>query len=193
MDRAALGTYDDDALENKILRSSLTACIALGEQARRGKVLRLEKVQQDEQLKKLVHDNAEAVRQMAKLEEALQQMELQLEAANKGKAEAEKTAVEAAKKAVEEAEEAKNKAISVAREEAVGAFVAEGWRAEGRKQWLALVMKASVDEWCGGPGVEWLARKGKEYYDGGEYFTQALIYRRLARHYGVEPKDFDPA
>ncbi|CAH9077675.1 unnamed protein product [Cuscuta europaea] len=39
----------------------------------------------------------------------------------------------------------------------------------------------------------WLARKGKEYYDGGEYFTQALIYRRLARHLGVDLKAFDPA
>ncbi|CAH9088646.1 unnamed protein product [Cuscuta europaea] len=34
LDRKALGTYDDKALENKILRSSLTACIALGEQVR---------------------------------------------------------------------------------------------------------------------------------------------------------------
>ncbi|CAH9097592.1 unnamed protein product [Cuscuta europaea] len=45
MDREALGTYDDDALENRILRCSLTAYIALGEQTQRGKVLRLEKAQ----------------------------------------------------------------------------------------------------------------------------------------------------
>ncbi|CAH9050935.1 unnamed protein product, partial [Cuscuta europaea] len=35
MDKHALSTYDDDALESKALRSSLAACITLGEQARR--------------------------------------------------------------------------------------------------------------------------------------------------------------
>ncbi|CAH9104775.1 unnamed protein product [Cuscuta europaea] len=44
-----------------------------------------------------------------------------------------------------------------------------------------------------GPGAMWLARKGKEYYDGGKYFTQALIYRRLAMHLGMDPTTFDPA
>ncbi|CAH9106464.1 unnamed protein product [Cuscuta europaea] len=38
-----------------------------------------------------------------------------------------------------------------------------------------------------------MAPKGKEYYDGGEFFTQTLIYRRMARHLNIEPKDFDPS
>ncbi|CAH9085233.1 unnamed protein product, partial [Cuscuta europaea] len=35
MDKEALSTYDDDALESKALRSALAACITFGEQARR--------------------------------------------------------------------------------------------------------------------------------------------------------------
>ncbi|CAH9115758.1 unnamed protein product, partial [Cuscuta europaea] len=74
LDRKALGTYDDEALENKIHRSSLTflqACIALGEQARRLEEWRLQKVHNDEKLKKLIHENSDAIRQMAQLEEIL--------------------------------------------------------------------------------------------------------------------------
>ncbi|CAH9069608.1 unnamed protein product [Cuscuta epithymum] len=39
----------------------------------------------------------------------------------------------------------------------------------------------------------WLALKGKSFYEGGQYFTQVMLYRRLARHHGVDPKEFDPA
>ncbi|CAH9105751.1 unnamed protein product, partial [Cuscuta europaea] len=47
MDREVFETYDDDALENRILRSSLTACIALGEHARRREERRLHEAAQD--------------------------------------------------------------------------------------------------------------------------------------------------
>ncbi|CAH9110434.1 unnamed protein product [Cuscuta europaea] len=193
MDRSTLGTYDDDALEDKILWSSLTACIALGEQSRRLEEWHLHKAEQDEKMKKLIHQNSDVVRQMAQLEESLRHMELQVEAVNRGKAEAERSAAEAIKKAAEEAEAAKAEAVAKAREDALCEFLEEGWKAEGRKQWVSSVVEASVEEWCEGPGVEWLARKGKEYYEGGEFFTQALIYRRMDRHLKMEPKDFDPA
>ncbi|CAH9074963.1 unnamed protein product [Cuscuta europaea] len=144
-------------------------------------------------MKQLIHQNSDAVKQMAQLEESLRQMELQVKAANRGKAEAERSAAEPIKKAAEEAEATKAEAVAKAREDAICGFLEEGWKAEGRNQWLSSVVEAFVDEWCEGPGVEWLARKGKEYYDGGEFFTQALIYWRMARHLKMEPKDFDPA
>ncbi|CAH9086280.1 unnamed protein product [Cuscuta europaea] len=135
---------------------------------------------------------------MARLEETLRKERVKAEKAKvearaEGMAEVEKSAAEAAKKAAEDAEAAKEGAVAKAREDDVAAFTAEGWKSEDRKQWLASVVEASVDEWTTGPDAEWLARKGNDYYDGGKFFTQALIYRRLARHYGVDPKDFDPA
>ncbi|CAH9106444.1 unnamed protein product, partial [Cuscuta europaea] len=84
-----------------------------------------------------------------------------------GRAEAEKTAAVAVKKATEDAEGARNKAVTAAREDAIAAFVSEGWNAEGRQEWVASVVEASVDSWVKGPGAMWLAWKGKEYYDGG--------------------------
>ncbi|CAH9077553.1 unnamed protein product, partial [Cuscuta europaea] len=77
--------------------------------------------------------------------------------------------------------------------EAVAAFIAEGWKAEAQRAWVATVVESSVEEWVKGPGAMWLDQKRKEYYDVGEYFTQALIYRRLARHLGADPSAFDPA
>ncbi|CAH9070695.1 unnamed protein product [Cuscuta europaea] len=168
MDRAALGTYDDDALQNKILRASLTACIALGEQARRFDEWRLQKAQQDESLKKLIHDNADAVRQMMNLEEELRQAKAEAERARaEGKAKAEKAAAEAAQKALEEAEAVKAEAVAKAREDAIAVFLLEGWKAEGHKDWVASVLEASADEWVKGPGAMWLAWKGEDYYAGG--------------------------
>ncbi|CAH9128257.1 unnamed protein product [Cuscuta epithymum] len=115
------------------------------------------------------------------------------EAEAKGKTTAEEAASAAAKLAAEAAEVAKKEAIAEAGKAAVDSFVTEGWKAEGRKQWLASVIEQSVDGWVAGPGAEWLARKGKDYYDGGEFFTQRLVYRRLARHLKIEAKEFDPA
>ncbi|CAH9091896.1 unnamed protein product, partial [Cuscuta europaea] len=54
IDRAALGADDDQALEDRILRSSLTTCIALGEQARRLEEWRLHKAGQDAKMKELI-------------------------------------------------------------------------------------------------------------------------------------------
>ncbi|CAH9120129.1 unnamed protein product [Cuscuta europaea] len=130
---------------------------------------------------------------MAMLEESLRQMTLRAEAADWGKAEAERSAAEALERAAKEAEAAKADAVAKAQEDALSGFLAGGWRAEEHKQWLSSVMESSVDEWCDGPGVEWVSRKGKQYYDGGEFFTQALIYRRMARHLKIDQKDFDPA
>ncbi|CAH9086330.1 unnamed protein product, partial [Cuscuta europaea] len=71
MDKAALSTYDDEALENRILRSSLTACVALGEHAQRLEQWRLQKAEQDREMKELILKNSDAVKQMALLEEDL--------------------------------------------------------------------------------------------------------------------------
>ncbi|CAH9057961.1 unnamed protein product [Cuscuta europaea] len=153
LDRRALGKLDDEALESKILRSSLTACIALNEHARRFDEWRLQRAQQEESLKKLIHDNAEAVRQMAQLERDLQQARAEAERAARERVEMEKAAAEAAKKALEDAEAAKAEAAAAA----VAAFMTEGWKAEGHKDWVALVMESSAEGWVKGPGAMWLA------------------------------------
>ncbi|CAH9103860.1 unnamed protein product [Cuscuta europaea] len=189
MDKVTLPTYDDEALENRILQSSLTACIALGEHARRLEQWCLRKAEQDREMKELVLKNSEAVKQMAMLEEDLRK-------AAEGKAAAEEVGQEAeraAKKAAEEAETAKAEAIAKAREEAVAEFMAEGWKAEDRRQWVASVVESSVDDWVKGPGGDWMAEKGDIYYQGGEFFTQHLVYRRLAGHFQVSLEEFDPS
>ncbi|CAH9116336.1 unnamed protein product [Cuscuta europaea] len=194
-DKSVLSRHADDVLCSKVLMASVTASLGLCELVQRMEQYDSEKKKADEAL-------AEARKQLKEAEEALK---AEQEAFNEilessktvaraeGKAEAEKAAAEAAKKAAKDAEEAQNKAVVQAREDAVAAFAEEGWRAEGRKEWVASVVEASVNEWVKGRGAMWLARKGKEYYDGGEYFTQALVYRRLSRHLGVDPKAFDPA
>ncbi|CAH9111360.1 unnamed protein product [Cuscuta europaea] len=106
IDRAALGDDDDQALEDRILRPSLTTCIALGEKARRLKEWRLRKAEQDAKMRELVRQNSDAIRQMAMLEESLQQMTLRAEAADRGKAEDERSAAEALERAAREAEAA---------------------------------------------------------------------------------------
>ncbi|CAH9096962.1 unnamed protein product [Cuscuta europaea] len=134
MDQAALSTYDDEALENKILRSSLTACVALWEHAQRLEQWRLRKAEQDWEMKELILKNSDAVKQMAPLEEDLRKAAEGTEL--KAKAAAEEARLEAeraANKAAEEAELAKAEAVAKAREEAVAAFMAEGWKAEDRQ------------------------------------------------------------
>ncbi|CAH9083540.1 unnamed protein product [Cuscuta europaea] len=189
LDRKALGKLDDEALESKILRSSLTACIALGEHARRFDEWCLQKAQQDESMRKLIHDNAEAMRQMAQLEGDLQQARAAAEKAAKEKAEVEKAAAEAARKASEDAEAAKAEAAAGA----VAAFMAEG--VEGRRpQRLGGLGRGGVRRWVGErPWGDVASSKGRRLLRRGEFFTQALIYRRLARHLKIELKAFDPA
>ncbi|CAH9090117.1 unnamed protein product [Cuscuta europaea] len=99
---------------------------------------------------------------------------------------------EAARVATEEARVAKEEAASKAREDAIAAFTAEGWKAEEQKEWLSSVVQASVDAWVGGPDKMCLAEKGDSYYQGGEFFTQRLIYRKLARHFKLSPEEFQP-
>ncbi|CAH9113888.1 unnamed protein product, partial [Cuscuta epithymum] len=198
VDRSTLSRFGDEALELKALQASATASLAFGELVRRAEQHRLERAKSAEVTRKLVANNTEAIRQLASLEEALRQAEKKLEAAKEearaeGKAEAERAAAESARIAAEKAEEAKAEAISKAREEAVAAFIADGWKAEEQKQWVASVVEASADGWVKGSGAMWLALKGKSFFEGGQYFTQALIYRKLARHHGVDPKEFDPA
>ncbi|CAH9050489.1 unnamed protein product [Cuscuta europaea] len=198
MDKAALSTYDDEALESKILRSSLTACVALGEHARRLEQWHLHKAEQDEKMKELILKNSDAVKQMAQLEENLRKAtegaEQRLKAVvEEAKLEAERVAAEASKKAAKEAESAKAEAVAKAREDVVAAFRAEGWMVEGQNEWVASVVKASVDDWVKGLGADWMAERGDSYYQGGEFFTQHLIYRRLARHFGVSLEQFDPS
>ncbi|CAH9078361.1 unnamed protein product [Cuscuta europaea] len=120
IDRVALGADDDLALEDKILWSSLTTCIALGEQARRLEEWRLRKAEHDAKMRELICQNSDAIRQMAMLEESLRQMTLWAEAADRGKAEAERSAAEALERA------AKADAIAKAREDAVFGFLAGG-------------------------------------------------------------------
>ncbi|CAH9071382.1 unnamed protein product [Cuscuta epithymum] len=197
LDRTTLGRFGDEALEHKALQASATASLAFGELVRRAEQHRLEKAQSDEVTRKLVANNTEAIRQLASLEEALRQAEQKLEAAKEearaeGKAEAERSAAEAARIAAERAEEVKAEAVAKAKEDAVALFLAEGWKSEGREQWRASVVETSVDSWVKGPGAMWLALKGKSFYEGGQYFTQAMLYRRLARHLGVDPKEFKP-
>ncbi|CAH9094147.1 unnamed protein product, partial [Cuscuta europaea] len=114
------------------------------------------------------------------------------EAVNEGLARAGEAAAKAARIAADEARAAQEEAVSRAREDAVASFTVEGWKAEDRKEWLSSVVGASVDEWVGGPGRMWLAERGDSYYQGGEFFTQRLIYRKLARHFQIAPEAFHP-
>ncbi|CAH9140303.1 unnamed protein product [Cuscuta epithymum] len=197
VDRSTLGRFEDESLELKALQASVTASLAFGELVRRAEQHRLERAKSAEVTRKLVANNTEAIRQLACLEEALRQSDRKLEAAKEearalGKAEAEKAAADAARTAAEAAEAAKREAVSDATKSAIDAFKAGGWRAESHREWVSSIVPEAVEEWVLGPGALWLARKGKSFYEGGEYFTQANLYRKLARHYGVDPKNFKP-
>ncbi|CAH9053452.1 unnamed protein product, partial [Cuscuta europaea] len=139
-------------------------------------------------MKKLIRDNAESVRQMAQLEGDLQQAKAAAEKAANEKVEAERAAAEAAKKASEDAEVAKAEAAA----SVVAAFMAEG--VEGRRpQRLGGFGGGGVRRWVGErPRGDVVSLKGRRLLCWGEFFTQALIYRSLARHLKIEPKAFDP-
>ncbi|CAH9081817.1 unnamed protein product [Cuscuta europaea] len=138
IDRVALGADEDEALEDRILRSSLTTCIALGEQARRLDEWRLRKAKQEAKMRELIRQNADAVRQMAMLEESLRQMTLRAEAADRGRAEAERSAAEALERAVKEAEAAKVEAVERARGDAISGFLAGGVAVRGAQAMAVL-------------------------------------------------------
>ncbi|CAH9132616.1 unnamed protein product [Cuscuta epithymum] len=198
LDRSTLGRFDDEALEVKALQASVSASLAFGEYLRRMEQVRLRKAEDDKALRKLVAKNTEAIRKMAELEEALRQAGDMLEAAKaearaEGKAEAEKAAAEASKKAADEAEKAKTEAVVKAKEDAIAAFLAEGWKSDEHQGWVDSVIEQGVGAWVKGPGSEWMALRGKDYFDGGEFFTQRLIYRKLAQHFGIPKDEFDPS
>ncbi|CAH9070798.1 unnamed protein product, partial [Cuscuta epithymum] len=197
VDRSILSRLEDESLELKALQASVTASLAFGELVRRAEQHRLERAKSEEVTRKLVANNTEAIRQLARLEEALRQSEEKLrvakeEARAEGKADAEKAAAEAANLASEKAEAAKKEAVAKAEKDALDAFKAGSWKSEEHQPWVASVVEASADTWAKGPGAMWLALKGKSFYEGAQYFTQALIYRKLARHHGVDPKEFQP-
>ncbi|CAH9074974.1 unnamed protein product [Cuscuta europaea] len=77
-------------------------------------------------MRELICQNSDVVRQMAMLEESLRQMTMRAEAADRGKAEAERFAAEALERASKEAEAAKADAVEKAREDAVSGFLAGG-------------------------------------------------------------------
>ncbi|CAH9091861.1 unnamed protein product [Cuscuta europaea] len=198
MDKEALSTYDDDVLEAKALRSALTACITFGEQARRREEWCRHKAELEKSVKELIHDKDAALREVCKLEDALRQAELRLKEAREdgkaeGRAEAERVAAEERKQAAEDAEKAKAEAAAKAREEAIAGFTSEGWKAEGQSEWVASVVKASIEEWVRGLGLDWMNERGDTYYQAGEFFTQHLVYRRLARHFGTSLDEFNPS
>ncbi|CAH9127243.1 unnamed protein product, partial [Cuscuta epithymum] len=198
LDCSTLGKFEDEALERRALEASVTASLAFGEYVRRMEQVRLDKAKNDAALEKLIRDHSEAIRCCAELELALKQSGEKLKEAEEraraeGKAEAEKAAAEASMKAAEEAAKAKSEAVSKAEKDAVAAFQSEGWKADDLEPWRASVVESSVDAWVKGPGAEWMALKGKDYFDGGEFFTQRLIYRKLAEHFKIPKDNFDPS
>ncbi|CAH9074634.1 unnamed protein product [Cuscuta europaea] len=193
-DRLALTRMDEDSLEAKILLSSASNFMGLCEYLRR--------VEQMKGAKGAAEGEAASLRKrLAEAEDSLRlatdSMEQRVQAAraegkSEGMAEAGEAAAEVARIAAEEAHVAKEEAAAKAREDVVAAFTVEGWKAEEQKEWLSSVVEASVDAWVGGPDKMWLAEKGDSYYQGGEFFTQRLIYRKLARHFKLSPEEFQP-
>ncbi|CAH9111357.1 unnamed protein product [Cuscuta europaea] len=114
------------------------------------------------------------------------------EGKNEGLAEAGEAAAEAARVAAEEVERAKAEEVAKAGKAAVEAFMTGGWMAEDKEDWVSSVVEKKVDAWVGGPGKMWLAERSDSYYQCGEFFTQRLIYRKLAQHFNVSPVDFKP-
>ncbi|CAH9092163.1 unnamed protein product, partial [Cuscuta epithymum] len=197
-DRSVLARLGDDILDYKVASYNTMAALAASEQARRVEQLRIAKCQADEALKKADEEKATLRQRVADVEASLrlekEATEQRLKDAEaRGKSAAEEIAAVAAKTAAEAADIAKAEAVAEAEKKAVESFLAEGWMAADHEGWVASVMEKRVDAWTQGPGAMWLARKGKDYYDGGEFFTQRLVYRRLARHLKIEPKDFNPA
>ncbi|CAH9105012.1 unnamed protein product [Cuscuta europaea] len=113
-----------------------------------------EHLQRDEQLRnaKIAADeeNASLRKKVADLEETLRSVtegaDQRLEAVKaegraEGKTEAETVAREAAQAAAEATERAKIEAVGVAEKSTVDAFVAEGWMAEDRNEWVSSVVE----------------------------------------------------
>ncbi|CAH9112828.1 unnamed protein product [Cuscuta europaea] len=176
--RLALARMDEGSLEAKILLSSASTFMGLCEHLRRVEHMKEAKGVAEGEAASLRKRLAEAEDSLRLATDSLEQrvQTTRAKGKNEGLAEAGEAAAEAARVAAEEARVAKEEAISIAREDVVAGFLAEGWKAEEEKEWLSSVVEASVDAWVRGPGKMWLAEKGDSYYQGGEFFTQRLIY-----------------
>ncbi|CAH9083892.1 unnamed protein product, partial [Cuscuta europaea] len=193
-DRLALTRMAENSLEAKILLSSASNFMGLCEYLRRVEQIKGAKSAADGEVASLKKRLAEAEDSLRMATDSMEQrvQAAKAEGKSEGLAEAGEAANEAARVAVEEAHAAKEEAVAKAREDAVAAFIAEGWKAEEQKEWLSSVVEASVDAWVGGPDKMWLAEKCDSYYQGGEFFTHRLIYRKLARHFKLSPEEFQP-
>ncbi|CAH9104964.1 unnamed protein product [Cuscuta europaea] len=177
-DRLALARMNDEGLNSRILQNSASVYMGLCEHFRRMEQLRREKAADDE-------EKANLLKKLADLEETLRAategVDRRVEAAKgKGRAESEKVTGEAAQATDVVAEKAKNEAVALVERSAVDAFSASGWEVEDREEWVFSVVHKKIDAWVESPSKMWLAERGDSYYQGGEFFTQRLIYRRLA-------------
>ncbi|CAH9147163.1 unnamed protein product [Cuscuta epithymum] len=196
-DKSVLSRQKTGPLGSKILQAAVTAALGLGELMQRMEQSDLQRAKAAEIQNKLEEDNAALRKQLMEVEAALRlekdNVQKKVDDARAlGRGDGLEAAAATIKAAAEEAEKAKAEAVAKAEREAVAVFLSDGWKAEDQRQWRASVVEASVEDWVGGPGALWLARKGKSFYEGGEFFTQANLYRKLARHFGVEPKEFKP-
>ncbi|CAH9101940.1 unnamed protein product [Cuscuta europaea] len=193
-DRLALARLDEGSLEAKVLLNVASSFMGLCEHLRRVEQMREAKGAAKGEAALLKKKLAEAEDSLRLATDGMEQrvQAARAEGVNEGLARAGKAAAEAACIAADEARADQEEAVSRAREDAVASFTAEGWKAEDRREWLTSVVGASVDEWVGGPGKMWLAKRGESYYQGGEFFTQRLIYRKLARHFKIAPEEFHP-
>ncbi|CAH9117339.1 unnamed protein product [Cuscuta europaea] len=193
-DRLALARLDEGPLEAKVLLNAASAFMGLCEHLRKVDQMREAKGAAEGEVALLRKKLAEAEDSLRLATDGMEQrmQAARAEGINEGLARAGEAAAEAARIAADEARAAQEEAVSKAREDAVASFMAEGWKTEDRREWLASVVGASVDEWVGGPGKMWLAERGDSYYQGGEFFTQRLIYRKLAKHFQVAPEEFRP-
>ncbi|CAH9111794.1 unnamed protein product [Cuscuta europaea] len=193
-DRLTFARMSDEGLNSRIRQNSASAFMGLCEQLRRVDQLREAKLAGDGEIAALIRKLTEAEDALWLTNESVEQrvQAARAEGKDEGLAEVGEAATEAARKATDEAKAAKEEAATKAREDSVAAFTAEGWKTEGHKEWLASVVEASVDALVGGPDKMWLAVKGDSYYQGGEFFTQRLIYRKLDQHFNILPEEFQP-
>ncbi|CAH9096735.1 unnamed protein product, partial [Cuscuta europaea] len=193
-DRLALARMGDEALNQKVLQNSASALMGLCEQLWRVGQLREAKVAGDGEIASLRRKLVEAEDTLRLTNEGVEQrvQAARAEGKNEGLAEAGEAAAEAARVAAEEAERSKAEEVAKAEKAAVEAFTAGGWRAEYKEGWVSSAVEEKVDSWGEGPGRMWLAAKGDSYYQGREFFTQRLIYRKLALHFNIWPEEFRP-
>ncbi|CAH9092480.1 unnamed protein product, partial [Cuscuta europaea] len=127
----------------------------------------LRRVEQMMEARGAAEEEAASIRKkLAEAEDSLrlatESMEQRVRAAkaegkSEGLAEAGEAAAEAARVVAKEAERAKAEEVAKAEKAVVEAFIAGGWTAEDRRDWVSSVVERSVDAWVGGPDKMWLA------------------------------------